>query len=491
MGKPFGPRNPNRILWEGRGPKGMLKKPSVSDKLVTLRDTPLVMKLVRYARIGLLLGIVLCCFRGAAQHYELLDGRKKSPKIPFELVNNLMIIPLEVNGTPLRFILDTGVNKPILFNVADQDSIELRNVAKIQIRGLGTGDPIDALRSTGNIFKLKGLVNPGQQLYVVLDREMNFSPSLGITIHGIIGYDLFRDQVVEVNYGRKFIRFHNPATYRHRNRSREVTVPITIDRNKAYVSGGVTLEDGEELDVKLLMDTGSSDALWLFRDDDEGLYIPEKHYEDYLGKGLSGTIYGKRTKVKQIRVGDFVLNDAKAAFPYMDSFRALPNLGDRDGSIGGELLKRFNMVFNYPSGELTLKPNAHFRDPFHFNLAGIELEHAGVRYIAERITDSRGVVQQDEEDTFGTVQILTSQRTRLSLVPEIVVSAIRAGSPAEEVGLRQGDVILAVNGKSVHRYKLQEIMKMINEKKGKRIRLLIERYNRDLLFSFTLRELFE
>ena len=52
-------------------------------------------------------------------------------------------------------------------------------------------------------------------------------------------------------------------------------------------------------------------------------------------------------------------------------------------------------------------------------------------------------------------------------------------------------VILAVNGKSVHRYKLQEIMKMINEKKGKRIRLLIERYNRDLLFSFTLRELFE
>ncbi|WP_431137711.1 retropepsin-like aspartic protease, partial [Psychroserpens mesophilus] len=117
---------------------------------------------------------------------------KKSPKIPFELVNNLMIIPLEVNGTPLRFILVTGVNKPILFNVADQDSIELRNVAKIQIRGLGTGDPIDALRSTGNIFKLKGLVNPGQQLYVVLDREMNFSPSLGITIHGIIGYDLFR-----------------------------------------------------------------------------------------------------------------------------------------------------------------------------------------------------------------------------------------------------------------------------------------------------------
>ncbi|MBC2839081.1 aspartyl protease family protein [Robiginitalea sp. SC105] len=446
---------------------------------------------IHFLKTVFLLLLLLICPRGEAQHYQLLDGAEKSPKIRFELVNNLMIIPVEVNGTPLRFILDTGVSKPILFNLSDTDSVELRNVAKIQIQGLGTGDPIDALSSAGNIFKVRGMVNPGQLVYVVLDRDMNFSPSLGVTIHGIIGYDLFRDHVVEINYGRRYLRFHNPATYRQRKRSREVTIPITVDRNKAYVEGGVTLEGGEELAVKLLMDTGSSDALWLFRDEQEGLQIPEKNYEDYLGKGLSGTIYGKRTKVKQIRIGDFVLRDAKAAFPYLESFKALPNLGDRDGSVGGELLKRFNMVINYPSGELTLRTNNLFGEPFHFNLAGIELEHAGMRYIAERITDTRGVVQRDEEDTFGTVQILTAQRTRLSLVPEIIVSAIRAGSPAEEVGLQEGDVILAVNGKSVHRYKLQEVMKMINDKKGKRIRLLIERYNKDLLFSFVLRELFE
>jgi C-terminal processing protease CtpA/Prc len=86
---------------------------------------------------------------------------------------------------------------------------------------------------------------------------------------------------------------------------------------------------------------------------------------------------------------------------------------------------------------------------------------------------------------------MVGTQTRLSLVPEIIVSAIRAGSPAEEVGLREGDVILAVNGKPVHRYKLQEVMQLINDNKGKRVRLLIERFNQDLLFSFVLRELFE
>ena len=426
----------------------------------------------------------------SAQHYEFRGDRQSTRKIPFQLINNLMVIPLEVNGTPLSFILDSGVSKPILFNLADQDSIELKDVSKITIKGLGTGDPIEALRSKGNLFRMSTLYNPGQEVYVVLDKGMNFSPALGIPIHGIIGYDLFRDHIVEINYGKQFLRFHKPENFDRRKRGREITLPLEIDNRRAFIRGGVVIEGREEVAVKLLMDTGSSDALWLFRDSLQGLKIPDKHYEDYLGKGLSGTIFGKRTKISQVRIGEFVLKDAKAAFPYMDSFQALTDLSGRNGSLGGEVLKRFNMVVDYPSGEITLSKNAHFSDPFHFNRAGIELEHAGMRYIAERITDSRGVVRQTE-DTYGTVQILLESQTRLSLVPEIVVSAIRAGSPAAEVGLQQGDVILAVNGKPVHRYKLQEVMNMINEKKGKRVRLLIERTNKDLLFSFVLRAVFE
>ena len=79
----------------------------------------------------------------------------------------------------------------------------------------------------------------------------------------------------------------------------------------------------------------------------------------------------------------------------------------------------------------------------------------------------------------------------MSLVPEIIVSGIRQGSPAHSAGLREGDVILAVNGKRIHRYKLQEIMHMLNVKKDKRIKVLVERYDNDLLFSFELKPLFD
>ena len=39
--------------------------------------------------------------------------------------------------------------------------------------------------------------------------------------------------------------------------------------------------------------------------------------------------------------------------------------------------------------------------------------------------------------------------------------------------------------------KLQEILSMINQKEGKKVRLLIERYNKDLLFSFVVEDIFK
>lgn len=439
----------------------------------------------KHAFIGLFL-MILPLF-GFGQTFGLPDG-KKYEKVKFQLINNLVIVPIEVNGTPLSFVLDTGVSTPILFNLSDKDSIQINEVSEITIQGLGEGEPIQALRSTNNSFKLGSIENKSQRLYVVLDKSLNFSPSLGIPIHGIIGYDLFRDFVVEMNYSMRNIKFHEPKSYRYKKNKRTQTLPLTLIRKKAYVDGEVYLKDDESVSVRMLLDTGSSDAIWLL--ENEEIQIPDTFYEDFLGRGLGGDVYGKRTRVQSMKLGDFVLNNAKAAFPDMESFNSIKNLGNRNGSLGGEVLKRFNIVFDYRNQQITLRKNGGFNSPFQYNFSGIDLQHDGVRYVAERLANPSGLVTE-EEDTFGNVQILMENTTRLSLVPEIIVSGIRAGSPAEEAGLKEGDVILAVNGKSIHSYKLQEVLQMLNERKGKRIRVVIERYNSDLAFTFVLKDMFE
>ncbi|MGY8914728.1 MAG: PDZ domain-containing protein, partial [Flavobacteriales bacterium] len=405
-----------------------------------------------------------------------MERGEKFQKVKFQLINNLMIIPVEVNGAKLSFLLDSGVGTPILFNLSGQDSVQIKNVTEIAIKGLGEGEPMKGLSSVGNFFKINSITNRSQKLYVVLDKDINFSPSLGIPVHGIIGYDLFRDFVVEINYAAKIIKFHDPDSYNSKLSKNQESLPLIIENKKAYVDGKVYMGSGSEIPVRLLVDTGSSDAIWLFEDEEKGLDIPEKHYDDYLGKGLSGNIFGKRTMVEGFKLGSNSLKGPKTAFPDMESFNSIKNLGERNGSVGGEILKRFNIVFNYAENEIIIKRNGNFKTPFLYNLSGIELMHAGMRYIAEKLTDARGIVKNDEK-SFGDVQLLMEGRTRLSLVPEIVVSSIRAGSPAHEAGLLEGDLILSVNGKSVHKYKLQEVLQMMNEREGKRVKLVIERYN--------------
>lgn len=133
------------------------------------------------------------------QTYELPQG-ESFEKTKFKLVNNLIVLPVEVNGAELTFLLDSGVSKPILFNLLDQDSVPINSVSEIIIKGLGGSEPIKSLSKTNNTFRIGNAENSGQLLCVVMDRELNLSPKLGFPVHGIIGYDLFRDFVAEINY---------------------------------------------------------------------------------------------------------------------------------------------------------------------------------------------------------------------------------------------------------------------------------------------------
>ncbi|GGW23048.1 hypothetical protein GCM10007383_03770 [Arenibacter certesii] len=415
---------------------------------------------------------------------------KKYEKVKFKLVNNLILIPVDVNGAKLSFILDSGVNNPILFNISDQDSIQINDVTEVTIRGLGNGDPIKALKSSNNTFQIGNTRNNKQLLYVVMDRALNFSPRLGVVVHGIIGYDLFRDFVVSINYASQIIKLYDPHQYKPKKSTKIQTLPLLIEKNKAYLEGKVVMDDNQNIPVRLLVDSGSSDALWLFSDEERGLNVPLNHYEDFLGQGLSGAVYGKRTKIKGLVLGNFQLNEAKTAFPDMEYFSAISSLGERNGSLGGEVLKRFTAIYNYGAGTISLRKNRMFNDPFNYNLSGIDLQHNGMRFISERIADARGVAIE-KGDSFGTVQILFEDKTRLTVVPEIIVSGIRAGSPGHEAGLREGDIILAVNGKKIHNYELQEILKMLNEKEGKWVKVQVGRLGSDVTVSYVLKKMFK
>lgn len=70
-------------------------------------------------RFGLLPILMALSLQMALGQGFILPEGKESEKIRFELVNNLMVVPVEINGAELKFVLDTGVSSPILFNLMD------------------------------------------------------------------------------------------------------------------------------------------------------------------------------------------------------------------------------------------------------------------------------------------------------------------------------------------------------------------------------------
>lgn len=420
--------------------------------------------------------------------FKLIKGEEKET-LKFRFINNLIIIPVEVNGVELSFVLDTGVNKPILFNITSSDSLEINNVEDIYIRGLGEGDAIKAYKSRGNRFKLKrNIYNNNQDLYVVIDEDINFSHRLGFPVHGIIGYDLFKDFIVEINYVKKILKFYNPQKYNYKTCRKCTSFPLDFVLNKPYIDVTVDMEYSDNIPVKLLIDSGSSDALWLFTDPEKNIKLPSKYFEDFLGRGLSGSIYGERSRVERLHIGNFVLKQAKVAFPDSTSVKYIRNIKERNGSLGAEILKRFNVIIDYKNKKISLKKNRYFKEPFKYNMSGIELQHNGIRFVKELESNIHGLVK-DDDDPYGGVKILLNERYKISLHPAFEIAEIRKDSPAALAGLQKGDVIISINGKPTHRHSLQEVAEMLNEEEGKRIRMLITRNEISLKFFFKLKSI--
>ncbi|MDR6761695.1 hypothetical protein J2Y38_001904 [Flavobacterium sp. 2755] len=421
-----------------------------------------------------------------AQDSFIIQNNKKKAVIPFKLINNLIFIPIKVNGIELNFLLDSGVEETILFSMDEMQEVKFNNVEKIRLRGLGSESEIEGLKSTKNTFETHGLRSDNHMLFVILDQSFNLSSHIGIPVNGIIGHKFFKNNIVEVNYEKRKVIVHsNNESIRKKLDKKFRAIPITIEKSKPYIYTTAVVDD-KEIPAKLLIDIGNSDAFWIF--DNNKIKLPKRNFPDFLGKGFSGDIEGHRARIQKFTIDEFEFKKPIVAFPDSTSIRNVKMVPDRIGSVGGEILKRFTVVLDYADKKLYLKKNHKFKDPFTYNKSGITIQHNGLQWVQETVHLETVKVSTSLTEGEPNQNNGGNFRYKFSLKPVYEIVNIRKQSAAEKCGLQKGDIIISINGERPYKYSLQQINQLLKSEEDKWINLEVERSSLILKFRFKLED---
>lgn len=373
----------------------------------------------------------------------------KVPKrtiIPFEVINNLMVISLRINDSkPLNFIVDSGVKRTLISSLPKDEKITLYQVERVALRGLGGSDPIYGFRSPENTMRLSKRLAFKSEVVVLEKDLLHLSELMGTQVHGLIGFDLFSRFMVELDYSRRQLVLY-PAGYpkklKRLQRSRRwESLSLEVSGDKAFVRASYRhARSGKPDSLRLLLDTGSSGALTLYAKKEGFFPLPKEHLSGFLGTGLGGPVYGEIGKVADMQLGPFFMQEPVVAYPDSGFAHAVLTLDGRNGSLGADVLRRFKSVVDYQSGTLLLrKHRQRFSEEFQYNRSGIQIS------------------------------------TPFEGVPVYEISSIRQDSPAAATEAKKGDQIKFIHGESTLDMSLEMLLNYFKKGKNGRIDLQLWR----------------
>ena len=373
--------------------------------------------------------------------FVIEDGKKKV-QIPFELYNNLIVVPILLNETlPLKFVVDTGVQTAILTQKAFSDILNLPYSRKYTISGPGGIKLIDAYVTHNVSLRLPGVHGTGHALLVLEEDYLELRNYLGTDVHGVLGYELFSRFIVQIDYEKKVLTIYNPDKFRRKKKFNEL--PIRVEDTKPYIHVNTVLTDSTSIQAKLLIDTGASHGIMLETSSDTRIKMPEPGVSSIIGRGIGGEITGRVGRIHSISIGPYVLQDVIANFPdpnsYMDSLKI--GRTKRNGALGGEILSRFTIVVDFAKERIFLKKNSSFKKKFYYNLSGLTIRAKGSRLNVFEITE------------------------------------VRENTAAQKAGIVQGDLIHSINGQLTSTMTLHHVIGLFNSRPGKKMTVEIKRGN--------------
>ena len=264
----------------------------------------------------------------------------------------------------------------------------------------------------------------------------------GEKIDGIIGYSVLSRYIFLINYDSSRVSIFTNGRMKY-PRGGWLYEPIlrTLPVLSARIRDEVTTNS------RFLFDIGAGLCMMLNKEFIEDSNFLDKKRVLYAkeAEGVGGKIDMHMTVIKEMRMGPYRFRNIPV-FVFDDTFN-LTSYPYLSGIIGNDILRRFNVILNYPKKEFYFLPNSHYHDGFDYSYSGIEL------YMIDG---------------------------------QIILGDVATGSPAAAAGLKEGDILIGIN--NIIGQNLQ-LFKAALQAAGEKIKIIVNREGELMEFSFRIKSI--
>ena len=374
-------------------------------------------------------------------HMQAQSTLATSTTVPFKLSGNHIWVKATVDGKPYAFIFDTAGAASL--TPAARAALALSTVAQAQVTGVGN-DPV-----TLDIVKPKrasiGEATVDDAYFIVFPDDLGaVSPYAGLAFGGVLGREFF-NLVITIDYAKATLTMTNSSLFRPNPSAQAIAMEMR-DGMFPNVQASVDGTTGS-FDV----DAGSSQGLTLTQAFANANGIVKKMPKALAvdgGRGVGGAVGGTAGRIDTFAIGDASFTNAIATVSdATGGALATPGLA---GNIGNDVLRRFTVTIDAPERMLYLAKNAAYGDPFTFTRSGLFVKRDGGKNVVSRVV---------------------------------------ADSPANDAGIKPGDVLVSIDGKSVASLTGDQIHAVSLQPAGTVVHAGVERDGKRIAVAFTLRDL--
>lgn len=340
--------------------------------------------------------------------------------IPFELQDDHIFVRGTLNNRDVRYTLDTGASHVFISpELAVLSGIS--NTTRISIQGFGSekGSGIESVARVMSVGPARAEVVPliVAPLPAVMEAD------------AVLGLSFLKQFVWRLNYQDHLLQFVSKGNC---VAEKGAVIPLRVRGPRLIVE--VEL-DG--VPATLALDTGAGQTLILESWFVERQRLRAQHpnrLKILTGYGFLGPTHGEFVRLQTLKFGAFTFTNVVTELRP----NSLDDSKEIAGYLGANALRCFNLTFDLPGHQLWIAANENFTRP---------------------------------------LKPPASLQTGFACLPSgtnLIVRQVLPDSPAAQAGVHEGDRVLAIDDKPVHRMKFEEMKAPFQASPGTAVRLLLQ-----------------